>query len=265
MKPKLLITLGCSLTEGVGAYDLSTIPPHINRKNFLNSHESNYIYKVNKPNFHKKGWPNRLGKKLGYDKILNLGYGGSSTSGNLKLFVERDLYKKYYDWEVLVFWYLPEPTRISFYSGGIIRNLIVKGEDSDIEKNYLKMISDINTDPILEQIFYVKIMEQICNNNNWNFLCCGSIPEMDTLIKEMYKTNSYLTSYPFHPFCAIDKPIPNRWFSPVCGHPNALGYEIIANRIYRKITEHHPHLINQSPPTKWEWEWDGNPLKKTLI
>ena len=59
MKPKLLITLGCSYTSGIGTSD---------------------------PYHHM--WSRQLGIKLGFDKLINLGKAGASNSGCIKKFNE---------------------------------------------------------------------------------------------------------------------------------------------------------------------------------
>ena len=89
MKPKLLITLGCSWTEGVGCY-VPSVYYNASTAVTFNDIEpliSKYHDK-NKKNFHEFGWPNRLGKKLAFDKVINLGVGGSSNSTAVKIIYE---------------------------------------------------------------------------------------------------------------------------------------------------------------------------------
>ena len=81
MKKKLLITLGCSCTEGVGCYDLSINPEKLT---YLKLPPKEL--RLTRQRFHRLGWPNRVGRKINADKVLNLGVGGSSNSAHLKLF-----------------------------------------------------------------------------------------------------------------------------------------------------------------------------------
>jgi hypothetical protein len=87
MKKKLLITLGCPLTEGVGCYDTATIPPDM--VNMLKHEKFSEVYDMNRERFHKFSWPSYLQKQLNYDFLINLGLGASSTSGNLKVWFEK--------------------------------------------------------------------------------------------------------------------------------------------------------------------------------
>ena len=67
MKPKLLITLGCSLTEGVGCYNLDLLPKNPNQDYFLDLKLEKHSKR-----FLKYGWPNVLGNHLNYDLVINM-------------------------------------------------------------------------------------------------------------------------------------------------------------------------------------------------
>ena len=84
MKKNLLVTLGCSFTEGVGCYDMENNPTD---KVFWEMDKEEAAIHI--PHFHKYGWPNLVGGQLGFDNVLNLGFGGSANSEHVKKFVER--------------------------------------------------------------------------------------------------------------------------------------------------------------------------------
>lgn len=52
---KVLITLGCSMTEGVGCY----VPEYLNDK----GQPTNDSWEYHHRSFHKNGWPNKVGKR----------------------------------------------------------------------------------------------------------------------------------------------------------------------------------------------------------
>ena len=68
MKKKLLITLGCSFTEGVGCYD----PELLKQYPVINEKIKGDIYNKSIGYFHANGWPPRLQQKLNYDRLINL-------------------------------------------------------------------------------------------------------------------------------------------------------------------------------------------------
>lgn len=253
MKPKLLISMGCSWTEGVGCYDPNTIPPNVNENNFLGSREYKDIFIKNSNRFHELGWPNRLGKKLGYDKVINLGTAGSSNSGQLKLFTEKYLEKDLSEYDVLIVWYLTESARFSFYSGGYNKNFTFS-DDAPIEKAYLNMLEDVEIDTSLEQIFYMKLMEQICENKGYNLLFTSWLSSNINL----YYQSKYFLSPGFKQIIPTsDTDEYKKYKSILCAHPNEKGYQIISDKIYNEIKQNHSYLIANPPKETIEWEWDG--------
>ena len=262
MKKKLLITMGCSLTEGVGCYDINTI-----NKKYLsmtideiwtdsNFYEMMEINKLNSFNFHAKGWPNRVGKKLGYDKVLNLGLGGSSTSAQVKLFFEKYPHETFKDWEVLVLFMLPDPSRFSFYINSKIMNFLPQF-DGEIERAYLNLLENDMDDPVSEQIFYIQIMEEVCKNRNFNFIYFNHDITVNDFLNQSYRNPDHHLTL---------KTTNGLFFNPsdeyrslICHHPNELGYEFIAKNIYNSIEDEFPQYINEAKD-EIEWEWDGEPL-----
>ena len=77
-KSKILITLGCSYTEGVGCFDVDLMEKY-NTTDYNSLPREQLLIQLDK--FHKDGFPNKLGKLLNYDKVINMGLGGSGTSG----------------------------------------------------------------------------------------------------------------------------------------------------------------------------------------
>jgi len=256
MKKKLLITMGCSFTEGVGCYDVSNMDE---LKFYGDLPKEQFIHQTN--NFHKLGWPNRLGKKLGYDKVINLGLGGSSISGQVKQFSEKYLDKDFSEYDVLLVWLLTDPSRISFYSNGMI-NCIVSNSNEPIYNEYIKLI-DITLDTILEQIFYIKMMENICENKGYQLLITPLLK--NKLIEQLYSlyvSDYYLT----HPLTSIPGEIISNkkyWCNIPEGdcHFNEDGYEYMANRMNQIIRDDFPHLVSTKSNNELEWEWDGEPFK----
>jgi hypothetical protein len=256
-KLKLLITLGCSFTEGVGCWDENTLPPDMNRNNTWDQKFS-HVYVNNENNFHEKGWPNRLCKKLGYDKVINLGLGGSSTSGQIKVFLEKYENIDTTKYDVLVVWLLTDPSRFSFYTYGGVRNVLptINNErDMGIGSSYLDFIHDTDLDPLLEQIYHIKCLTNVCENKKYGLIITyWEERSGDNLLKQfdspyfLYnKPHRLLTPYPYE----------DPYISIICGHPNELGYEMLANNIYEGIKQNHSKFIPDVKSESFEWSWDG--------
>jgi hypothetical protein len=259
MKPRLLITLGCSLTEGVGCYDINTIP-----KNMLNTdknftwEEMESIYCSNLKRFHEFAWPNQLGKKLGFDKVLNLGHGGSATSSQVKIFFEKYPNEDFKDWDVLMIFMLPTSTRFSFYINSRITHFLPQfGTECSIETNYLDLIDKDFNDALLEQIFYIKVMEEVCKNRNFNFIYFHHDNPLNIVLINNYKNQNQLS------LKSSKKSLfwfgeDDEYLSPLCHHPNEKGHEELATVIYNSIKNEFPQYVGESK-NQIEWEWNGQP------
>ena len=263
MKKRLLITLGCSMTEGEGCYDFSINPKKLYHKDLTASQRE-----LTFESFHKNGWPNKVGKALNFDKVINLGKGGSGNSTHLKLFVDKILpqihtYNKEYD--VFLIWMMTEPTRFSFYGQTKINNFLPvespKGitNSTQIEKGYIEFMDEFVVGPIREQIFLIKLAESLFKENNiipfytsWNSSFSN--------LREYY-TNDNIVSQDDLLFILNDIKLKNNPENMCqvtgCGHPNQGGYQIIANCITKCIYKNRPEFIGKNKGSKFEWEWDG--------
>lgn len=258
MKKKLLITMGCSFTEGIGCWDTSVLP-----RNFSPSHGKYQYYSYHQANrFHELGWPNKLGKRMGYDMVVNLGLAGSSSSGQVKQFFEKYLDKDFSDWDVTVVWLLTHPSRISFYKNDKIKNLLAQNEldrDDSVFDGYIEFLSDsknFDKDLINEQFFYRKIMKTICDLKSYSFLSfhIHSIDYKNIISNIIGKDTSHCHALLDN---FIDKSKTDDYISTICGHPTELGYDLIATNMFNWIRHNHSYLISE-PSNSIEWKWDGN-------
>lgn len=254
MKKNLLVTLGCSMTEGVGCYDMSR---NLKKTRYFYLPEEEKKYQENE--FHTHGWPNRVGKKLGFDKVINLGLGGSANSHHAKTFLERvPNYSEIDDYNVYVIWLQTAPTRISFYDGNKIRSFIPYVDDHPHSPGrvYLKYIDDFELGSLNEQVFYSKVVEQVCENNGYKLI-------------HIYWSNTHkelmqLYDSPYNLFDSPNSVIKGvttddkEFLSPVCGHPNHKGYEKIANFIVDGIDTFRPEFRVGKSKETIEWEWRGS-------
>ena len=284
-KKKLLFTMGCSFTEGIGCYDMDTIPKYLleypkkKMGKFLYTDIKNgkalykRLYDLNKDRFHEYSWPNHLGRLLNYDKVINTGMGGTSTSGQLKTFIENFKNENFDEYDVTVVWLLTEPIRISFYREGNIADVgwwaaeateetfdygSLADRDYQLQRAYTMFVDDLSLDPTLEQIFYVKCFEEICENRNWNLL----IQHWNTMHGDAFKslyTSKYMMNEDKN-FSAIDYRKIHQ--SPICYHLNEKGYQIMAERMFGSIQKHHSNLINKNTVEKFEWQHLGRKLNK---
>lgn len=258
-KPKLLITMGCSHTEGKGCYDPDTLPSNID-SDWLDKEEyRDIILDVNNKNqdrFHELGWPNRLGKKLNYDRVLNLGFQGSGTSGQLKSFMEKYHDEYFEEYEVLLFWFLSDPSRFSLYSDGYINHKMLQ-QHQLISQSRLDYIKNIDIDSTLEQLFYVRCMREICENRKWNYLVFQSLSEIVSILQQLDSGDYYLEMDDIDIWKTIRR---DSDYTSWCQHANEKGYEFIAQTFYHQIKKYLPHLLNQNSVKNFTWEWNGKPF-----
>ena len=171
--------MGCSMTEGRGSYDPTT---------FTSLGENiRLVNKKNEKRFLKYSWGSVLQEKLKYDRYVNMGIGGSSTSGQVKLFYEKlSFIESLKEYDVLLVWLLPIPFRFSFYTQGANADIIPgsvayhdKTEDSEIDKAYIKFLDDLWHDSFLEQNFYKNIIKLSTEYLGFKFLYTSVVDQVD--------------------------------------------------------------------------------------
>ena len=262
MKKKLLITMGCSHTEGVGCWDMNLQYPD----GFDIRHTDAVTWQaLNRTRFHELGWPNRLGKKLGYDKVINLGVAGSSTSAQLKRFMLKYADGEFLEYEVLVSWLLTDSTRTSFFRDGVCESLLANGFDNDkitlfdsiykfISKNGKRTEPHITLDYVREEYINRKVVKTICELKGWSFISFHTQTHQTVnIIRQLYvdeKTHCFED-------IGFEHENDENLISKYCGHFNEDGYEMISNKMVNWIESNHPHLISNNVKDKIEWEWDG--------
>lgn len=270
MKPKLLISLGCSWTEGVGCYDppISYDPLHELSKDEIEYQVLNH-YVNNRDRFHEMGWPNKVAKRLGFDKVINLGVGGSSNSAHLKILYEFVEDNDISEYDVLIIWLMTEPVRFSFYINGRIKNFQKHYIDfyqtkSTLMDEYIKEIGDINLDPVLEHKFYLKTLENFCTSHNIDLITTSWNPAYRFLFK-LYDSKTYLHKSPrlMKPPKDIDDSGNLKNYS-FCRHPNENGYDWISNEIVNGIRNNHPKWYSDTINENIECIWNGDPRLNTL-
>jgi hypothetical protein len=176
---------------------------------------------------------------------------------------------------------ITESSRFSFYKGitpdpdthfgntSFLPSLVASGENGpELEKAWLKEINTWWVAAKYESVFYMKVMEQLCENNNFKLL----LTTWDDTFKETVKI--YKSKYLLHPHglevwakdfsehFGIDSKghlVPQE-FVAECGHPNEKGYEMIAQMIFDLIKKHHRNIKLYSPKEKIDWEWLGQDL-----
>lgn len=270
MKRRLLITLGCSFTEGVGCYDFN-INPDGKHYTLLPLQDKLKTQKK----FHELGWPNTVGKSLGFDKVLNIGAGGTANSTHLKLFVDKVLprinsIKKEYD--IFLIWVMTEPSRFSFYTNDSIFNFIPSGVGDYRNSNYFKMehaylvdMPEVTEGPSREQAFLIKLSEFMFSSLGIEFIYSSWSPEF---LKIYEYVNSVHFLDPSPHYIEVSQNIND--LSPICNHPNEKGYEKMANKIIPLVKKYHPLFYTSSKKlSEFSWEWDGDviyyPIKQERI
>ena len=245
MKNKLIITMGDSFTEGLGCW--TEIPDGytiFDEKYSADEHEE--IHRSNKKYFLEYGWPSLVSKKMGYDYLLNMGQAGSSISGQAKKLYQ-ELYSydfKKHDEKVLI-WFLQCGARISSYVGGILTNIMVNrrnSNESNFYNSYFNLLSKKSKkdkwepDLALEHIYHIKTVSIFCKSKDIKFV--------PIFMEDYHGWIEYLASditiyksiFPNFGF-ATENEYNEEFLSPVCGHLNKKGYELLAEDLYNTITQ----------------------------
>ena len=258
MKKKLLITLGCSCTEGVGCYDLSINPDKIN---YLKLPPKEF--RLTRNRFHKLGWPNRVGKKINAHKVINLGVAGSSNSAHLKLFVDKivpQLSKLQKEYEIFLIWMMTDSSRFSLYNKEeiLLFNPVTVGLLNihlPMEKAYLETMDEMKIGPAREDIFYLKMAETMFKYHNIKAVYT-SWGQSFTTLYEYFLSDSYLMPTP-HYLMSYLKTEDGKYISEVCEHPNEKGYELWASKIVQALEIHHPEFLKGDKVDNFTYEWLG--------
>jgi len=226
MKKKLLISLGCSFTQGNGIYkpvdNVKDIKQDTEDFNNLENQSIEYMLTL--------GWPSQLQEMLGYDYLINFGKGGSSNGESVRrLFdvIYKDNLSKF---DVTIVLLSTFTHRIGFY-----RNYqpTTFQWDTEVMNSYIKDITNPG-DFILDTIFYIKVLSEFCNNRNYK-LVCGLLDgePIDFYEKELKDTNVHLIKTPIqHKFEGEFKSIVE--WDP---HPNENGYKIMASTFANEMKE----------------------------
>lgn len=260
MKKKMLITLGCSYTEGVGCYE-----PHLlnDSGNIKQGVSTSTAYKLSLSRFHNQGWPAKLQKLIKYDHLINLGAGSASNLYTVKRLIE---FLPYWNiphitenYDVLVIWMMTHFGRYSMYRNGRLYNIGPSSISPDIDflNSYLSLSSE--KDLLLENLFALRTVQYICELNKFTFMYINADTQEGKLI-DTYDTKISLNQHFLqqHPgvlgILHLDKK-----YQSFCHHPTELGYSIVAQRIFDTINVIHPELVNVTTPEKFTMEYKGAP------
>ena len=238
---KVLITLGCSHTEGVGAYDLSNLTEEeINEQKKIGPLSTNF-YSKNLDNFLKGSWGSHLQEKIGASTFYNLGRGGDSNSGQAKLFYDvvesLDLENK----DVLVIFLMTYSHRFSYYKKGVPVT-VPFGDDSPYIKEHLKFISpDVEFNSLCEQYFYLRTVTNLCKTKGFQF-CIAKVEEEDGLYELLTDDlkKSFINEDIFQRY--INESDYPHFQSKVCGHLNSDGYDEVATQFFTRILKKYPNF-----------------------
>lgn len=240
MKEKLLVTLGCSFTEGVGCWIKETPNDVVNGDHKI----WEYYYRASKKSFHENGWPYKLGRLMGFDKVVNFGWGGSSISGNVKHWFQAYSDKDLSKYDVTIVWLLPSVLRTSNYiNGEIVDELVSESNSESIIHNWIKKSKDFEWDSTLEALFHIKIMASECKLKGINLIIFKQ-DEMKFFHPLKYNRDDIKFYSTWMPNLLQQKEL----VSPCCGHFNEEGYTQLARNMYDKIKSIQPHILGEPLP-----------------
>ena len=226
-----LVTLGCSFSQGDGAYDFS-LGDSVN--DFINFREDNM------ENFLNNSIGSNIQERFGYEKYINYAYAGSSNESQMLLFFNQ-LPK---DEDVTVLW------QITFYhrkfqlhnkgvmDAGLHYKWVV---DSMTEKmEVLKMTDwDVEQDTRFETLLRINVMNEYCKARGWKFFTWTWMAhEYNHLVKMYPKLKEVIIPYK-NPFDVEMDGLPKEWVSKIPNdpHPNEVGYKIISDGLCDSIIE----------------------------
>lgn len=252
MKKKLLITLGCSVTQGYGSWDYTKVPD--NKEIWEYEYPKILEYEeIHEEIFLQNSWPYKLQRFIKYDKLINFGINGSSVSHQVKAFVEHLINEYFEEYDVTLIWLITFSDRISFYSGGKLQSYNSYSSES-LYKEFINEVNWLETDIMLEMISYLKIIEEFCKTRNWNFLFGNLDIFAEKFIREYYPEildkNINIPEMGDFLLRMITKD--SKTQSKICRHPNEIGYDKMAKYINVWIQTHKKELINNNTPSEYE-------------
>jgi len=252
MKKKLLITMGCSVTQGYGSWDYSIVPD--NKKIWKYDYADITSYeKLHLDIFLKNSWPYKLQRLIKFDKLINFGINGSSASHQVKAFTESLIDEYFEEYDVTLIWLVTFSDRISFYNGGKLESYN-SYSSTNLYKEYINEIGWLETDIRLEMLSYIKIIYEISNSRNWNFIFSTLDLYDGEFIKQYYpksiSENIYIPDFGYKIFRMVQSNPELK--SKICDHPKELGYSEIANKIHSWILDNKPEFLNTYTPDSYE-------------
>tara|TARA_B110000459_G_scaffold196785_1_gene239312 strand:- start:554 stop:1366 length:813 start_codon:yes stop_codon:yes gene_type:complete len=251
-KPKLLISLGCSFTAGLGCYSDESIEWYNSNKDKINQPELTLtlLYK-NRKRFKEEGWPFLLSKKLKFNKLINMGIGGSSTSAQLKRFFENYHVFELEKYDTTIIWLLTNSVRFSKYINGQVEDISINGKNESIANSYHRLATDI--DYTLEQIFTIRCMIEFCKSHNINLYFDSWHTKTKNDISNTCKKDDslkYILNY-YLDIGGIDSiHHTDGYISRICEHPNQEGYKEMARLLYEKLITIDSHILGNSDNTE---------------
>ena len=240
----LLITIGCSLIQGDGAYNQSNLDKYKRGEVGLDDIQ---LGDPHGRGFLRYGIGHNLQRMWGYSDLLNIGIGGSSPSyqfDELFKMVDFDKIKRKYN-SVSIFMLLTYPSRYNKYVNGNTQTYHIHEFESMIEdKN--QSIENIYTDAVMDQIQYVNIINQIALMNGWNIIW-GCVDKLQNEVIIKNKLTKYLSNLLPNSIngsdCLIDMEyLKNNDMVSYDNHPNRSGYDWISNNIADWVSENKPHI-----------------------
>lgn len=200
-------------------------------------------------------WPRQLGIKLGFDKLINLGKAGASNSGCIKKFNEMVNNFPLNEYDILVIFLMTEPSRFSFFIDNEVmdyRANIPKWEtpinDNTVSRAYLDEIKSLN-DCLLEQKFYVNIVETICKEHNMDLI----LTSWTKTYPDFYRIHKNKKVHLFNTPKILVPPVDKDMYSE-CFHPNDKGQVWIMNEIIKGIKQNHSKWYSETPNENLDWE-----------
>jgi hypothetical protein len=230
---KLLITMGDSWTEGIGCYTAESLR--------TSKDDMNALYNENTQHRQLYSWPAQLARAKDWH-LKNLGLGGASNSGQVKLLYQlADEIAQGHE-SVQVIFMLTDPYRFSFYTqvghGKChikqyhpvalsrqdirLRALQAKKytpDDLTFMEYYVRTQTDAGM--VKETEFYIQCAAMLCRAKAWDFKWLSSFSTYDYSDHNCLHTGLGVS-------CAIQLVGKNLAH---CNHPNEQGYARIAQAL----------------------------------